>query len=316
MKLRVLFILLLLSNACRESTETNNIINPTIGGTYTEIEGNISGNLSFTDAPFLVNDDINVLASDTLVIDAGITLFFKDGKKLKVEGMIIAEGTNQDPIIFKPYLTSWLGISLSNSTGTSIFKFCTIQEVHQQRDDPFNYGAIEISGSNAVIENCVFKINSTIYGGGLSVINSSASIKNNIFINNDAEVYGGAIFLLNSNAVIINNTIYSNFCFNFGGGIVLYDNESTEIQNNIIFDNGSLGGDPRIAIASGDTVNIIEQFNFLAFGNMDPLFISEDNLHLLPQSPCINNGNPKPEYNDVNGTRNDQGAFGGPGGAW
>ncbi len=49
---------------------------------------------------------------------------------------------------------------------------------------------------------------------------------------------------------------------------------------------------------------------------MDPLFISEDDLHLFELSPCINSGNPSPEFNDPDGSRNDQGAYGGPGGDW
>jgi len=162
----------------------------------------------------------------------------------------------------------------------------------------------------------VFNVNSCIYGGGLFILSSGAVIKNNIFRDNDAEVYGGAMFLQNSNVVIINNTIYKNTCFNYGGGVVLQDPLTTEIQSNIFFNNLSFTGDNRISIVTGDSSNINEQYNYLAFGSMNPLFISNDDLNLSSDSPCINNGNPAPEYNDVNGTRNDQGAFGGPLGDW
>ncbi len=115
---------------------------------------------------------------------------------------------------------------------------------------------------------------------------------------------------------MVNNTIYENTCFNYGGGIVLRDPLTTEIQNNIFFNNLSFTGDNRISIVAGDTSNVSKQYNYLAFGPMNPLFISNDNLHLSSDSPCINNGNPASEYNDVNGTRNDQGAYGGPLGDW
>jgi hypothetical protein len=49
---------------------------------------------------------------------------------------------------------------------------------------------------------------------------------------------------------------------------------------------------------------------------MNPLFISENDLHLKPNSPCINNGNPTNIFNDYDNTRNDQGAYGGPKGNW
>ena len=314
-------ILLLFIYSCRESSDSgNNIIDPTLGGVYTEIEGNISGTLAFNDAPFLVVKDISVSAQDTLKIDAGVTLFFEEDTKLNSAGVIIAEGTKLKPIIFTSFRTSflsrWLGISIANQPDTSIFKFCIVQKVFQENNVPLTNGAIEIDNSNVVVENCVFKLNSCIYGGGLFISNSGAVIKNNIFRDNDAEVYGGAMFLLNSTSIIINNTIYDNYCFNFGGAIVFWDPLNTELQNNIIYDYNSPTPDGPIAIASGDSTNIYELYNYLAFDEMDPMFISIDNLHLSTGSPCINNGNPASEYNDVNGTRNDQGAFGGPLGDW
>ncbi len=320
MEFRITFIsifILLFIYSCRENIDSgNNIIDPTIGGVYTEIQGDISGILAFNDAPFLVVNDISVSAQDTLKIDAGVTLFFEEDTKLNSAGVIIAEGTKLKPIIFTSFLSGWLGISITNQTDTSIFKFCIVQEVFQQNNDLLTNGAIEINNSNVVVENCVFKINSCIYGGGLFILNSGAVIKNNIFRDNDAEVYGGAMFLQNSNAVIINNSIYRNTCFNYGGGVVLWDPLTTEIQNNIFFNNLSFTGDNRISIVAGDSSNITEQYNYLAFGSMNPMFNSSDDLHLSTGSPCINKGNPALEYNDVNGTRNDQGAFGGPFGDW
>jgi len=320
MKIRITLIsiiFLMFIYSCRENIDSgNNIIDPTLGGVYTEIQGNISGTLAFNDAPFLVVNDISVSAQDTLKIDAGVTLFFEKDTKLNSTGVIIAEGTTLKPIIFTSFLSGWLGISITNQSDTSKFKFCIVREVFQQNDDPLTSGAIAINNSNVVVENCVFNVNSCIYGGGLFILNSGAVIKNNIFRDNDAEIYGGAMFLQNSNVVIINNTIYKNTCFNYGGGVVLQDPLTTEIQSNIFFNNLSFTGDNRISIVTGDSSNINEQYNYLAFGSMNPLFISNDNLNLSSDSPCINNGNPAPEYNDVNGTRNDQGAFGGPLGDW
>jgi hypothetical protein len=320
MKLRIILIssfFLCVIYSCRENSDSgNNIINPTLGGVYTEIEGNISGTLAFSDSPFLVIGDISVSSNDTLKIDAGVTLFFENGTKLNSAGVILAEGIKQEPIIFTSFFNGWLGISITNQSATSRFKYCLVQQVIQQNNDPLMHGAIEISNSNVVVENCIFNINSCIYGGGLYILNSGAEIKNNIFRDNDAEVYGGAMFLQNSNAAIINNTIYKNACFNYGGGIVLQDPLNTDIQNNIFFNNISFTGDNRISIITGDSSNINEQYNYLAFGSMNPMFISNDNLHLSLDSPCINEGNPAPEYNDIDGTRNDQGAFGGPLGDW
>jgi hypothetical protein len=323
MKIRITLIsliLLLIIYSCRESSESgNNIIDPTLGGVYTKIEGNISGTLAFNDSPFLVVNDISVSVNDTLKIDAGVTIIFEQNKMLTAEGIILAEGTKLKPIRFTSFIsneTTWLGISLLNPMGTSVFEFCIIQDVWQQRNDPLTNGAIEISGTTVIVKHCVFRNNGARYGGGLAVFDSNVRIENNIFRNNDADLYGGAMFLLNSTAIIINNTIYDNYCVNFGGAIVFWDPLSTELQNNIIYDYNSPTPDGPIAIASGDSTNITELYNYLAFGSMNPMFISYDNLHLSLESPCINAGNPASEYNDVNGTRNDQGAFGGPLGDW
>jgi hypothetical protein len=324
MRYKILYILFfgfLLSLSCREnSISDNDGTNPGLGGDYTEISGNLSGTLSLIDAPFLVTDDLNIKGNDSLIIEAGVVIFFNNDKKFNVAGTLIAEGTSNKLIVFKSSGDTnedwWHGIRITNQKDVSRFKFCIIEHVEQNINDQFTNGAVEIANSQAVIENCVFRTNYTAYGGGLSAFNSIVTMKNNIFRNNDAEVYGGAMYLQNSNSVIINNTIYRNSCFNYGGGIVLTDPLSTEIQNNIFYDNYSFAGDRRLAIVSGDSSNVMEQYNFLAFGEMNPLFVSDDNLQLSSESPCINQGNPDPQYNDVNSTRNDQGAFGGPGGDW
>jgi len=324
MRFKLLYILIstyLLSLSCRESVLTDdNGINPGLGGDYTEISGDLSGILSFNDSPFLITGDLNVQANDTLIIEAGVILFIENNKIFNVAGTLSAEGLSEKMINFRSSGDTnedwWYGIRITSSVTVSRFKFCIVEHVKQEINDTYTNGAIEITNSQAIIENCIFRTNYVPYGGGLSVFNSNVSLINNIFRDNDAEVYGGAMYLHNSNSIIENNTIYNNSCFNYGGGIVLNDPLTTEIQNNIIYDNYSFTGDRRIAIVVGDSSNITEQYNFLAFGAMNPLFISTDNLHLSSESPCINEGNPDPQYNDADGSRNDQGAFGGPGGNW
>jgi hypothetical protein len=67
---------------------------------------------------------------------------------------------------------------------------------------------------------------------------------------------------------------------------------------------------------SPDTTNYIEQYNYIATDNMNPFFISENNFRLIFASPCRNAGNPAPEFNNTDGSSNDQGAYGGPYGNW
>ncbi|MBN2056800.1 hypothetical protein JW905_17865 [bacterium] len=47
--------------------------------------------------------------------------------------------------------------------------------------------------------------------------------------------------------------------------------------------------------------------------DVDPLFAGSGDYHLQAGSPCIDAGNPAPQYNDADGSRNDIGCYGGPG---
>lgn len=44
----------------------------------------------------------------------------------------------------------------------------------------------------------------------------------------------------------------------------------------------------------------------------DPVFVDTNNFVLGPTSPARNSGDPDPRYNDIDGTRNDMGIYGGP----
>jgi len=316
--LYMLFFFVLISFSCRDRNDLNgNGIDPTIGGIYTEIAGEQSGVLAKNKSPFFVSGNITVHASDTLIIQRGVEIFFKEKTGLIVNGVLIAEGTRVEPVRFTAFEFDWEGIHIINPAGISSLTFCIIEYIYLPRQTSAENGAIEIENATVEIRYCYFQNNYVQNGGGLAITNSNVTLINNVFYKNTADNFGGAILSQSSSNQIINNSFYKNTTFNYGSAIVIDDPVSEELQNNIFFDNLSYyGNEPQIAIVSGDTSNIFEQYNFLAIGTMDPLFISEDDLHLFELSPCINGGNPSPEFNDLDGSRNDQGAYGGPGGDW
>ena len=291
-------------------------IDPGLGGVYTKINGELSGTLSKSNSPYLVTGDISVNAGTTLVIEAGVLIFFKAETGLYINGGISASGNKDNQIFFKAFEQGWEGIHATDPTDSLIFIFCNIEDVYLPHESALKYGAIETTNADLLVKNCYFFNNYTQYGGALALSGTDSEIINNVFYYNESVVYGGAILSQNSSNKIVNNTFYKNYCLNYGGGLVLADPVNEEIQNNIFFDNFSYLGDPRIAIVSGDSTNVFEQYNFLAFGAMDPLFNSNRDFHLSEDSPCRNAGNPEPEFNDFDGTRNDQGAYGGPAGDW
>ncbi|MCK4673526.1 right-handed parallel beta-helix repeat-containing protein, partial [candidate division WOR-3 bacterium] len=143
---------------------------------------------------------------------------------------------------------------------------------------------------------------------------SSAFLHNNVVIDN---TYTGISVSSASN--IINNTIANN-------NIGIYDSGGYQptIMNNIVTGNttygiGCVNSSVPTDFSYNDVWNNGQNYHYCSPGqgsiSMDPFYVDEPNndYHLQPGSPCIDSGNPLPQYNDPDGTRNDMGAYGGPG---
>ncbi|NIS37812.1 DUF1565 domain-containing protein [Candidatus Saccharibacteria bacterium] len=312
----ILWAIILLLFDCSKRTDNITSSNGNSGSGFTELQGSISGQLRLADSPYQITDAIFVDSSNTLDIEPEVTLRFADSARFIIRGRLTAIGTSQRFITFTALDDSWKGIRILNSAQESHFRYNIIEKVRLTDRDSTDYGAIEVTHSDVLVQNCIFIDNYAVQGGGLALRNADARITNNIFKDNKAVGFGGAVFSSQSSTQFINNTIYDNYCINHGGGLVIQDPVLENIQNNIFFQNSASTGDPRISIVTGDSSNVNNQYNFLWFGNMNPRFISTTNLHLRPDSPCIDAGNPEPVFNDVDGSRNDKGAYGGPLGNW
>lgn len=128
-----------------------------------------------------------------------------------------------------------------------------------------------------------------------------ADLQNCILNNNYASQY------LLSGGYIVNTVISGNS----GGGGIFASGGGT-LLNSIIW-----GNSMPVNYTSGDAIysDIQETVDGVGNINTDPLF-SDELFHLNPLSPCIDTGNPSPEFNDTDGTRNDMGAYGGPNSDW
>ena len=303
-------------SSCSDRSLFTDPADPGLGGVFTIISGEISGNLLKSKSPYYVTNNISVRTGTTLTIEEGTIIFFKPKTGFYINGGIRAIGNKELPIIFKGVRDEWNGIHSTNPTDSLIFIFCKIQDVYLPISSSMKFGAIESRNANLSIKNCYFYYNYAQNGGALALFDCSTEIKNNIFYRNETLDYGGAILSQNSSNKIINNTFYKNYCLNFGGAISLINPVYEEIQNNIFFDNFSYNGDTRIHFVSGDSTKIFEEFNFLDPDSLDPLFKSSTDFHLKENSPCKDAGNPSPEFNDSDGSRNDQGAYGGQFGDW
>lgn len=185
-------------------------------------------------------------------------------------------------------------------------------------------GGVSNVGGNLTLTNCTFSGNSAYYdGGGLynGVYDSdnNLALTNCTFSSNSAGYYGGGMSDAFSNTKLTNCTFYANSA-QLGGGMDVYD--STITASNCI-----LWADvPREIYLWVGTVTI--SYSDVKDGwrgtgniNTDPCFVNPDSndFHLLPNSPCINAGDPcflpEPNETDIDGlprvigSRVDMGAY-------
>jgi hypothetical protein len=198
----------------------------------------------------------------------------------------------------------------------------------------------DLYASCRITENIISENTATRYGGGIFSYDAPTIITNNDIINNKASHSGGGFFCRKEAPRVINNVIWANSA-NTGGGVscdrssctminntivgnvatygggVFFDGGSVRIINSIVWDNKDDLFAARFSPASRPDHSNIGDGDFRGLnGNIsaDPKFVEPENgdFGLRKDSPCIDAGNDDPIYIDVDGSRNDMGAFGGP----
>lgn len=189
-------------------------------------------------------------------------------------------------------------------------------------------GVRMIAGSSAIIRNNIVEKNGTTNpsqtGYGILCASSTPLIANNLVVSNSG--VGISIqFGASTGAQVINNTIADNS----ESGIWCYSLVNPVLKNNIVTRNkvgiyASVGAAPANSfndVFGNDVRNYDAQTGGISnpgpgdiSRNPDFDLLSSPPYHLAITSPCINAGDPNPFFNDLDGTRNDMGCFGGPGG--
>ncbi len=284
--------------------------------TFTTLNGSVSGLLREADSPYHATEELYIDSLQELTIEPGTRIFFDRKVKFIVKGNLFVRGSDRYPVVFTAYGDSGWGGIVFNGSLSSELRFCRIEKIDVKSDTYFGNGAVLIMNSNLKMTNCIIESNRAINGGGLYITSSIGKIQNNIFRMNYSEIFGGGILSERSSIEIINNLFYENDINYYGGAVVLVNNDTSIIQNNIFYNNTIEFGDAEIMIAESTPGVIDTTFNFFGRNNENPQFISENDFHLKLQSPCRNAGNPDSKFNDYDGSRNDQGAYGGPLGDW
>ncbi len=194
-------------------------------------------------------------------------------------------------------------------------------------------GAYFANGSSnpIIANNLFFADNNATNGGGMYVWGFHISINDCIIIGNYAQNYGGGLYIETSTNASINScTFVCNEANNLGGGIsglgylavhsIFRENKDSTgiITNSQIYPIPTASAHLLLFSCIEDFEN---KFGGANYGNIndDPLFVREPNdggdgwgvgdnddygdLHLRPESPCINKGNPiyKSTLSDIDG---------------
>jgi len=215
-------------------------------------------------SPFTVSGSVVVASDAVLSIEPGVEVRFASGKGLQVDGVLVARGTDTQPITFTSSSGTsaagdWQFISFTDSSvdatfdgsgnyvGGSVLQYCQVQYGGGSGAS----GMIQLTAAAPWIDHCVIK-NSAQRGVWASGV-SGLRLTNNTISDNVSTDTGGGVYLSGA-AVIDGNTISGNRGAGYygGGGIHAAGGPST-VSNNVISDNRSTSwsGGAGIHVASG-----------------------------------------------------------------
>ena len=191
-----------------------------------------------------------------------------------------------------------------------------------------HYGA-----DNPSFISCKFIGNSAGVGGGMESQGGEPSLTNCVLSGNVATNNGGGLYNMGQSDASMTNCTLSGNSANDGGGIYnTWATASVEVLNCILWSNSDSGGSDESAQIHIDDGTVSVDYTCVqglsgglgGTGNIggDPLFVDadgaddvvgteDDDVHLSEGSPCIDTGHPAVQYEDIDGSRNDMGAYGG-----
>ncbi len=219
--------------------------------------GQLSGPLSGTLGPgeFHVIDTIYVNTGDSLILLPGTTFNFDGPYPFWIYGILLAEGTEGDSIIFTTDTIAnpdrWRGLRFSGSYCSARLSYCLIEKGLATDDEPHGPkrygGGVWCAGvSSLVFENCVIRGNmAASRGGGMYCYNCSPIFTNCTISGNEAGTWcGGGVFCTEADPTFTDCIISGNMSGDDGGGVELYGYSIVTLTNCEIHDNiaGGWGG--------------------------------------------------------------------------
>ena len=295
--------------------------------------------VKFNEAVINVPSDFQTIQSAIDIATDGDTIIVAEGTYIE---NIILDGKDLSLIstFFRQRDFGIVGRTIIDGNGTG--SVITIQNTYGRTIKPYiggftitngnsHYGGgIQNESANPLIEYCIIEWNTATQGGGISSFRWAwGGISNSIIAHNTGM---GCYLADNSGPIFTNVLIYDNTSTDVVDGIDCLGSSKPKFENVTVYNNNirlglcnTMWKNSIISpLSVGDFSQWIRYCNVGGYqeheGNIfsESQFVDAENgdFHLQPTSPCIDAGNPDEEYNDPDGSRNDMGAYGGPGGNW
>jgi len=286
----------------------------------------IKGNVTWVNnLPYVILGSLKVDTSAALSINAGCKIFSHADAPFIVNGTLLINGTQQQPVIFngdrldegyKDLAASWPGIYFTGSSKNNVLTYASIKNAVQAvvAEQPSNNNSPKLVLHKCIIDNAS--------DAGILSINSSITAENCLITNCGFNVnlsYGGIYTFINCTVVGYSNNYVAHknpdlivSDFTTGTTATLIADLSATFTNCIFWgDNGLINNEVAVT-KQGANNNFNVLFDHCLYKitdapvnstsnqcikNKNPLFDKVDvsklvyNLHINnPLSPCINNG--------------------------
>ena len=227
--------------------------------------GPVSGVWDIAGSPYLLEGDVYVPDGQTLVIEPGVVVFAQSWFALEVNGTLIAQGTEEQPITFTatppgPGEPGWKGVRFVNADGENVLAHCLIENGQVRGVEPYKRGGgVACDSSTLTIDHCTIRSNRAgLAGAGIWAVDSDLTLTDSLITGNTIGLYdissstrGGGVYCEDCTVQISGNTIrdnvihaavvFSGSAHASGAGLFL-DGCAGEISRNIIVGNDSSAG--------------------------------------------------------------------------